>query len=46
MFVILRVIVDDGVKFERVEEFQTLDEAREFLDAHKKDKDRYTVVME
>lgn len=46
MFVIYKVIVDGGVKFERVAEVRTLQEANEFLEKHKNDDDRYTVTME
>ena len=46
MFVVYRVKIADGVKFERVEEFHTLEEASEFLEEHKNDEDRYTVMME
>lgn len=46
MFVIYKMIIEDGVKFERVKECKTLDEASEWLQEHKKDEDRYTVMME
>ena len=47
MFVIYKVIFEDNeVSRERVQEFQTLDEAGEFIKDHMDGPDLYTVLME
>lgn len=46
MFVIYKVDLTKKVKYERVRETDTLDEAEVFLKEHKDDGNAYTVVME
>lgn len=47
MFVIYKVIFENNeVRRERVQEFQTLDEAGEFIKEHMDGPDLYTVLME
>ena len=46
MYVVYRIKIKSDEKYERIKEFQTLEEANEFLLEHRDDEDLYTIMME